>query len=54
MHYFSIQTAAKNILVKIKPYRKREPRHYRILFFVFSKLHNYTNYQKLDKQCKLQ
>lgn len=25
MHYFSIQTAAKNILVKIKPYRKREP-----------------------------
>ena len=33
MHYFSIQTAAENILVKINSYRKREPRHYGILFF---------------------
>ncbi len=36
MHHFSIQIAAENIHVKINPYRKREPRHYGILFFCFS------------------
>lgn len=46
MHHFSIQIATKNILVNFRPYRKREPRHYRILLLLFSQTSQLYQLQK--------